>query len=309
VKKLCVAVMGMLVMWALSSAVFAQGIVGRDWPQGVGSFPFNWSNGPCASTNAPGCSFPGTACLYAGWLEHPNGSVWALQRQDTTGTAAWPLRGFWFGVSTDLPLEGGLGFVISGSIFLPQRRSGTWSQTPTNVDFDFDIPSYDWWSVDGLVKFPAKGAFEVLAGVRWDHTSIRVNYSDNTSDDYILNAYIPLFGMQICQRASSGRLLLRAVGTPWVGGRLKYHFWGEPDSVEFEDFDVSNGYFAEVFADYSLRIRGDLSLGGFVKWNALHVKTAERNLSGFQTGPVLWSVNIKSWVVGASLSFAFPSLL
>jgi len=301
--------MGIVALWALPAAVFAQGFLGGNVTPGIGSFPLNWSNGACGAKDATGCGFLGTPRLYVGWLEHPNGSVWALQGQADTGTAAWPLRGFWFGASTDISLDGGLGLVISGSVFLPQRRAGTWLLTPVTATVDFDIPSYDWWSVDGLAKYPTFGAFEVLAGFRWDHTSTRVDYSDNSSDDYILNAYIPLFGVQICQRSSGGSLLLRAVGTPWVGGRLKYHFWGDPDTGEFGDFDVSNGYFAEVFADYSLKIGGDLSMGGFVKWNALHVKTAERSLSGATAEPILWSVNIKSWTIGASLSLGFSSPL
>jgi len=309
VKKFVAILMGMAVLWALPAAAFAQGFLGGNGTPGIGSFPFNWSNGACGAQNAAECGLPGTLRLYAGWLDHPNGSVWALQRPDSTGTAAWPLRGLWFGASTDLSVDGGLGLIISGSVFLPQRRAGTWIQTPADNPFDFDIPSYDWWSVDGLAKYPATGSFAVLAGFRWDHTSIRVDYSDNTSDDYILNAYIPLFGMQICQRASSGSLLLRAVGTPWVGGRLKYNFWDRLGYDEFGDFGVSSGDFLEIFADYSLKFRGDLSLGGFVKWNSLHVKTAERSLSGLNAEPVSWSVNIKSWTIGASLSLGFSTPL
>jgi len=137
--------------------------------------------------------------------------------------------------------------------------------------------------------------------------STRVNYSDITDDDYILNAYMPLFGLQVQQPISNGSILLRFTGAPAVGGRLKYHFWDNLGYAEFADFKVTGDYFMEFFADFCLKIRYGLGLGAFAKWNSLHVKTASQRLSGSTTEPVLWSVNIQSWTVGASLYLGFSS--
>jgi hypothetical protein len=249
----------------------------------------------------------GTPKVYFGWTEHAKGSIWALNRQTSTGTAAWPLRGFWLGASKDLTLGDGFGVLISGSVFFPRRSAGTWREEPGPRTFDFQIPQYDWWTLDGLAACRITGATSLLAGFRWDHTSTRVNYSDNTFDDYVLNAYLPLIGMQLTKRSPNCSMLVRCVGSPWVGGQLKYHFWGDPATAEFGDFRVNNSYFLEFFADCSMMIAGDLSVGGFVKWNYLHIKTGKQNLSGSTTEPVHWVVDVRSWTFGGTLSCAFAS--
>jgi hypothetical protein len=278
-KKLSAILMGMVVLCAMPASACAQGWLGNT----------------------------GTPKVYFGWTEHPKGSVWSLQRQTSTGTAAWPLSGFWLGARKDLVLTDDFGILISGSVFFPKRSAGTWREEPGPITFDFEIPQYDWWTLDGLAACRVAGDTEVLAGFRWDHTSTRVNYSDNTEDDYILNVYLPLFGMQLNKRFSNSSLLLRCVGSPWVGGRLKYHFWDNLGFAEFGDFRVNNGYFLELFADCSIRIARDVSAGGFMKWNYLHVKTDEQSLSGSTTEPVSWVVDVRSWTFGASLACAFAS--
>jgi hypothetical protein len=72
---------------------------------------------------------------------------------------------------------------------------------------------------------------------------------------------------------------------------------------------VKSGYLMEFFADYSFKTGRDLSLGGFVKWNALRVKTSEKSLSGSTTEPVSWIVDIRSWTGGLTLSLGFYSPL
>jgi len=252
---------------------------------------------------------PGTSSVYLGWTEHSKGSVWALRRptQGLIGTAAWPLSGFWLGACKDLVLSDDFGVLISGSVFFPKLSAGTWREEPGPRTFDFEIPQYDWWTLDGLATCRVAGATSLLAGFRWDHASTRVNYSDNTDDDYVLNAYLPLIGMQLNKKFSNCFALLRCVGSPWVGGRLKYHYWDNLGYAEFGDFRVNNGYFLELFADCSWKIAGDLSVGGFLKWNYLHIKTDEQTLSGSTTDPVSWVVDVRSWTFGANLAFAFAS--
>ncbi len=98
---------------------------------------------------------------------------------------------FWLGATKEVTYDAGPGFLVSGGILVPRRVEGAWFSSPdTTQRFPFEIPSYDWWYVDGLVKACVPGNLELLAGFRWDHTSTRVDYSDNTTDDYILNSYI-----------------------------------------------------------------------------------------------------------------------
>jgi hypothetical protein len=309
VKKLYAVLMGMVVLWAFAADTPAQGFLGGESAPRLNGFFPRWPGSVCnaGDTQASGLTRPPS--VYLGWLEHSKGSTWSLQRQQSIGTAPWPLRGFWLGASKDFALDDCFGVLISGSAFFPQRSAGTWFADPLGRSFDFEIPSYDWWSLDGLVKSRISGNLEFLAGFRWDHTSTRVNYSDNTVDDYILNAYVPLIGLQIYRSFSTNCLLVRFVGSPIVGGRLRYHFWNRLGYAEFGDFDVRNGYFMEFWANYALKIKGDLNLGGFVKWNALRVETSEQGLSGLTAEPVSWVVDIRSWTLGGTLSLGFSSPL
>ncbi len=307
-RRLCIVLLRMVLWYALSVGTAAQGFVGPGIAADLGNFPFRCSGGAfCGDgTEAGLISMPK---LYFGWLEHPNGSTWALQRQGSTGTAPWPLKGWWLEATKEIALNQDFGLLISAGVFFPRRTSGTWFTTPLARSFDFEIPSYDWWFVDGLVKGCASGPLEFLAGLRWDHTSTRVDYSDNTSDDYILNSYMPIIGAQINQPFSNGSMLVRFVFSPVVWGQMKYHFWDRLGFAEFGDFRVnSNSFFWEILADYRFKLRDNLQVGGFAKWNSLRVRTDDQNLSGSTTESVSWAVDIRSWTFGGvvSLDFSCP---
>ncbi len=307
-KRLFVLVCGIMILWSGPAGTFAQGLLGTDGTLGISGLAFPFTPRPgCGDRTESGLTSMPT--LYAGWLEHPRGSTWSLQRQDSTGTAPWPIKGFWFGAAKDVTLFGGLGIIGSGGIFVPWRSEGTWYESPGGRSFSFEIPQYDWWYLDGLVKCRVSGPFELLAGFRWDHASTRVNFSDNTSDDYVLNSYIPLIGAQINQRWPGGSLIFRVVGSPVVRGQVRYNFWDRLGSAEFGDFPVKDSLFLEIFADYQVKLSGDVRAGGFGKWNALQVRTDTQKLSGSTAEPVSWTVNLQSWTFGVDASVYFISPL
>jgi hypothetical protein len=267
-------------------------------------FPPNFLGG---KTGSP---YTGVPSLYFGWLEDPNGAVWALKRQASEGTAQWPLKGIWLGMTGDFTLSNGSGLLLSGGVFLPRRGEGAWISRPAGTEFGFEIPSYDWWYADATAKAYVWGQFEFLAGFRWDHTSVRVDYSDNTSDDYILDAYIPLIGTQVNQRFANGSLLLRVVGSAWVHGNLRYHFWTRTGYAEFGDFHIgSDSSFLEILADYRWKLGSAVGLGAFAKWNWLRANSEDKSLSGSTTESVGWSVDIRSWTLGGVASVDFRSPL
>jgi hypothetical protein len=306
-KKLFSIFVGMVMLWALVGHASAQPFFENVGTSGVSALPFHWTNSTYRHNNTYGAGLLGTSSIYFGWLEHPNGSTWSLQRQGDSGTAPWPLRGYWLGASQEFFPNERFGFLISGSLFLPRRSAGTWYNELHTSTFDFEIQSYNWGSVDGLAKLRMCGGVDILGGFRWDHTSTRVRYSDNTDDDYILNAYLPLLGIQIGNNFSGGSFLVRFVGAPKVYGQLRYHFWDNQGFAEFGDFGISDGYFMELLVDYSMRFRGNMNIGGFVKGNSFHCKTDRQSLSGSTAEPVFWNVEIRSWTVGATLSLAFAS--
>ena len=307
-KRLCVVLMGVVMLWFVPASALAQGLFGHGGGSGLTGFLFPRMSGMVSGCNTPEPSLMGTPSVYLGWLEHPTGASWALQRVDSTGTAPWPLKGFWLQVTDDFTFRDGLGLSLSGSVFFPKRSAGAWVNSPVPESVGFEIPSYEWWSLDALVTQRLLGSLELVAGFRWDHTSTRVDYSDNTFDDYILNQYIPFIGAQVSRPLSASSVLVRFVGTPLVPGSLRYHYWDPAFGyAEYGDFDVSQGYLLEFLAEYRLRIACELSLGGFAKWNSLHVQTATRNLAGSTTDPVSWTVDRRSWVIGGSLSLGFAT--
>jgi hypothetical protein len=294
-------------LWLAFTGASAEAFLGYDAMPGAPGILVGLPQGLGDSWDRAGSGLAKPLSIYFGWLEHRQGSTWALERQQSTGTAPWPLRGWWLGASTDVALGNRFGVLLSGSILFPQRGAGTWFTDPVATSFDFEIPQYDWLALDGLARGAICGGLDILAGFRWDHTSTRVEYSDDTRDDYILNAYLPLIGLQIRQQYRNSCMLFRFVGAPLVRGQLRYHFWDGRGYAEFGDFIVTGGSFAEVLADYSLKFGDGLSLGGFVRWNALRVTTDEQSLSGSTTEPVAWVVDIRSWTVGGSLSLGFFS--
>lgn len=260
--------------------------------------------------NVQGFAWPGLPTFYFGRLEHSTGSSWTLKRESASGTAQWPLKGFWLGAEKDVALDGRFGILVSGGIFLPQRSRGAWFESPPSRYYSFEIPHYEWWYLDGTVKASVSGPLELLLGFRWDHTSTKVDYSDNTRDGYILDSYIPLIGAQISRRFSSGSFLARVVGSPFVHGRLTYHFWEPTRLYEYGDFPLaSKSSFLEFLADYRINCTRDLLVGGFAKWNLHSVRTREQNLSGIASEPVSWDVDIRSWTFGADVSLTFSSPL
>ncbi|AFM25519.1 hypothetical protein [Desulfomonile tiedjei] len=262
-----------------------------------------------AGTQTPGCrksEMFGSPNLYVGWLEHHKGATWVTNRQGgSTGTAEWPLRGFWLSLSESIMPQDRFGLLLSGSVFFPHRGAGSWYTTGGIGAIDFEVPSYYWWAVDGFVRGGVSDNFDILAGFRWDHTSTRLKYSDNTDDDYVLNLYLPLIGAQLHQQFAGGELLFRIIGTPLVPGRVRYNFWTSTNFSEFGDFDVARGSFVETLLDYRFRMASNLNLGGFVRWNMMHVNTRENSLSGSTTESISWTVDIRSWTVGGSLSLGF----
>jgi len=295
-----------MMVWGLSGADFARGFLGMDGTAPVGTLPFNFPSNVVCTGTGPGIMSGYNVSL--GWFEQRDGSIWALERQTSTGTATWPLKGLWMQSTQELTLDRRFGLLLSTGFLIPRRMSGTWVSRPAGTTFGFDIPSYDWGYVDGIIKAGVSDGLDILAGFRWDRISTRVNYSDNTSDDYVLNSYLPLIGAQMNKRFSESSILVRFIGTPWVYGTLKYHYWDRLGFAEFGDFRVnSKSSYFEILADYRFKLRRGIRAGGFAKWNWLRVRTDSHDLSGSTSESVAWAVDTKSWVIGGTVSVDFGS--
>ncbi|MEW6113983.1 MAG: hypothetical protein AB1664_17750, partial [Thermodesulfobacteriota bacterium] len=129
-KRLCAALLGVVAVCVVCSGPSAQAFLGYDLTSGVPGIPVGLPQGFGDSWGRAGSGLARPLSIYFGWLDHLQGSRWALQRQESTGIAPWPLRGFWLGASTEFPLGNRFGALVSGSIFFPQRSDGRWFTEP-----------------------------------------------------------------------------------------------------------------------------------------------------------------------------------
>jgi hypothetical protein len=305
--KKCIAMIGVICLWVWTSPGQAQfGFSGKGTPL-MAEANESLSPAACGNRNPVSSDLSDPLSLYVGWLEHSKGNTWTLHHPQSNGIAPWPIRGIWLGASTHFVVNNPIGVLVAGYVLFPERTAANWYTEPAARSFDFEIPSYDWWAVEGFLTGNLCDNLRILGGFRWNHTSIRIHFSDSTDDDYVLNTYTPLAGVEYRQQFSTQRILVRIVGSPVIAGSLKYHFWDNLGFSEFGSFPVRNGSFVECTADYSVKMAKRLALGCFVKWNALRVKTAEQALSGSSLDQASWTVDTRAWIVGASASLAFES--
>ena len=307
-KRLWAVLVSVMVLWSSPVDATAQGASGSSAGAGAGAISSQPSGNACGNDKGASSSCWGTTSLYAGWLEtSSNGNSWALRRTSSTGTAAWPLKGFWLEASQDVNLNHDYGLILSGGVLQPRTGHGTWFNAPSGQPVDFTAPSYDWWQAQGLLKRRVSGPVDILAGVRWRHINTKVNYNDNTTDDYVLNTYTPLIGVQVNKAFSASSLLVRFVASPLTRGTLKYNFSTQTGFSEYADFDVTDGSFMEFLASYGLKLKRDLTLGAFVKGSSFETTTPVHNLSGSTSEPVSWDVDLRSWTFGGTVSWRFGS--
>lgn len=277
--------------------------------ESVQGFAFPGSQNPAETLCNSNSLFPSAdISVYFGWLNSSNGTVWTLERTAVNSTAAWPLKGWWLGAAKEVNLNHSFGFLASGGIFFPRNSSGTWGDDSGFQTVKFDTSSYEWYSIDSLLKAHVAGPFDILAGCRWDRTSTRVDYADNTSDDYILNAYMPIIGALYRNTTPTGAFHVKMLYAPVVWGQMKYNFWDNRGFAEFGDFGINNNsFFAEAFAEYLVKFRPNMNVGAFAKWDALQAKTNKQGLSGMTNESVAWSVNVRAWTFGGTLSMTFTT--
>lgn len=240
-----------------------------------------------------------------GWLEDSRGGSWTLRRQASTSVARWDRSGWWLEARTGLRLDPDSDLLLSGGWFLAQPASGVWHASPAAMEFTFNVPSYQWGTVDVLYRHRAlQGRLALLSGVRWDKKKTRVRFSDNTDDDYCLNTYAPILGIQLEQPAAGGVLTLGALGSPLLRGQMKYKYQDHTGGfVEYGDFSLRRGHTVECRVQYTRSIGSRWRLGGFVQWATQRVTSEEAALSGNTAEPVSWRVSHQAWTLGATAAF------
>ena len=136
-------------------------------------------------------------------------------------------------------------------------------------------------------------SMQIVGGFRWDHFDSKqsLRFSDttggnqlsgSTTNNVILNAFLPYLGFQYVYKSGASNTTTRLIGFPYVPGSVKFQ-----DSFsqiqtgltsngggEYQyPLSFTSGYFLEFIAEGSRRILGSAYLGTFFRWNMLHATT------------------------------------
>ena len=267
----------------------------------IGS-PFTGSLFPGAGNGPVSSSSP--LRFYVGWLEATPGATWHFDPQNdvslTVGEHHWRPAGVWIGVVKPLEIGERWGFSADAWFLIPVNyrareadvsvRSFLISDPDTESDIlirtidpitrRWDVYT-DWWYVDGELVWKYSGLFSVLGGFRYEHFSTRFRnpsdvpglvLSSQDTADITVNSYMPYIGVQHKYDSPTTMLSVRAIGFPFVPADLEHLETGEAGlgyRTESKRGRFTSSYFAELAAEYAVRVFGDSQVGAFVRWNLL----------------------------------------
>lgn len=251
-----------------------------------------------------------------GWLEHPKGLTLSDDLPGLLGGIVnirqTSLKGVRSSLTMSAALLDGLTLELSGAALLARESDGLiTSNIGSTADFQGD--GLEWSYLQSLLRWDvAAGDLSLLAGVRWDHTTVRfhVTRPPTGNDDLIVNGYMPLVGVQVRQESPTGHTSVRLLGFPAVPGNIKFHTWSETSTYSQEsDQDFSGGHCMEVEAEYGRRILGTVDASLFARWDLFHATTSvEKALVPAPVRAIRWTMDRKSWTLGMGLScsLSFP---
>lgn len=305
--------MVILFVCTFSASAQAQGLFGLGLP-GLPSFGFPTEIGGCGEKVCPSGGLVG----YIGWMENREGSEISGDTTERTIFGAfsakhkYPERGLWLGLIASGCLSEHISLLASGWYLVPSRQNELetydWGTAWRNWDTD-----PQWWYVDGLFAFGKQ--LSLLAGLRFDRYSnkfknpsnaIAVSSNPNDTADVNSDSWIPLVGTQYVYTDTTTNLTVRAVGFPVLLGNFKYRETVGGASAIEGSRNWRNGYFLEIFAEYSKRI-GQGTIGVFGRWNGTEGKTAVdiQGLPGAGSSDFDISFRRLTWTVGGSVGLGF----
>jgi hypothetical protein len=305
-----------MLVWGLSflfvvawlTPVTAQGLFGAGLP-GLSSVEgFLSRPSGCGEKMRPGLAAP---VFYVGWMEDRNGTGYELSSDDGRLSHQYPLRGVWLGLGETIALSDSLGAVLSAWVLVQGNNTHT-SELDGNTPYEWERTPSNWYFLDGLLSYKCAGGFTGLAGFRYEYYTSHFRKLNPPvspdSGDVKINNYIPLLGVQWDYVGTETNLLFRTVGFPALFGNF--------DLVELFGLapfeakgNYNNGYFLEVFSEYSRKF-GGMNVGVFGRWNLAHT-TSNANAGDVGTPRTGFSLGLQrtTWTLGGSFSLAFNSPL
>ncbi len=279
------------------------------FPSATGYWPARLPSGDMTSYQEPARKENDPVRFSVGWLEHSQGLTLSNDLPELLGgiTNIRPsaLRGVWISLTISAALADRVALELSGAALLA-RQSGGLITSNIGSTADFEGAGLEWSYLQSLFRWDVGRDFSVLAGVRWDHTKERLHVTrpPSSNDDFIVNGYMPLVGVQVRQESPAGHISLRVLGFPAVPGNIKFHTWSETSTYSQEsDQDFSGGHCLEVDAEYGRRISGTVDASLFGRWDLLHATTSVENaLVPAPVRAIRWTMDRRSWTLGMGIS-------
>jgi hypothetical protein len=306
----------------MGTSASAQGLFGG-LPSFGGIFDRN------LDTCGPTKSACGPLTFYVGWGDDRIGTAFGESARDVSlgGTSnprnwQYPNRGLWVGMTGATHIADRLGILLSGWYLVPSNRSAEEVARNGGGGKSWETKNKWYWLEAALnVDFSAGS---VVGGLRYDYNTTSFsnpfnvwgfNPSNAPEADFTFDTFIPFLGVQTGFSNSNGNLAVRVIGFPALFGTVKYQetnlAFAGPNFARIEGSgNYRNGYFLEVFAEYSRRMMGSGQIGVFGRWNAMHGESVF-DLEGALPGsaPSTASTNLaldrQNWTFGANFSLEF----
>jgi hypothetical protein len=312
------------------------------------------ASGAARGYQVPTQAFPGmTACeskpysrlrvqSNVGYLDDPKGFSYTRERADASGEPSqlfsMPVRGIWLGLSSGISLSDALGITLSGGLLAPVNTQGEFREDgAVQVALNSNLNSnHQWGYLDGMgtYNFSRSSSFvsmELVGGFRWDHFDSKqsLRFSDttggnqlsgSTTNNVILNAFLPYLGFQYVYKSGTSNTTSRVIGFPYVPGSVKFQdsfsqiqtgLTANGGGEYRYPLSFTSGYFVECVTEGSRRVFGSAYLGTFFRWTMLHAATGPGSYTtaSDRTDSFVidekFSYYLHAWTVGALLSLDF----
>ncbi len=325
-KRVVVLCIGILVFALIPAVVPAQGLL-PNIPLLGGVF-----RGPTSCGEGTPSLGLGPLVGYVGWMPYTTRGVGfgvggSLGQFDQN----YGLSGVWFGAQDTCLLSNWLGFMASGWYLVPSNATST--EVYNNGLFGarpWDT-STEWWYVDGALLINGPHCLSLILGLRYDYHNTQFSYTTTASTtidgDRVIfglptdqatvtsEGWIPLIGTQVAYSGPTTDLTVRVVGFPALPGNIEYRETlgalgnllggGGAGNADFSG-TYFNGYFLEVFADYTRKF-GAGGIGAFARWNMTHGNSNADIALPIGTASYALGFNRTSWTFGGSVSLSFNS--
>ncbi len=277
---------------------------------------------PCYPDACPNPS----ATFRIGWVDDERGVRRDFQTRSVVQSYHWPLRGLWLGGAIHANFGPSIGVALGGGGLVASKTRGGATLEPGGDFAKFDSPNL-WTQLEILGRYSLYRGVSVVGGFRWDYFNVKLDASTLPGQEGLVggargsvintkwNAYLPLVGVQLKQPSTVQDITVQMLGFPYVPGNEKSQSSNDGGVNAFvNSLNFEKGYFLEILGEYSRRIAGNGSVGGFVRWNLLHTETVDgtdmeirMGVPGTSRG-VSIGLTRRSWTIGLNVSVAFSLL-